>query len=271
MPLAISLPSKRRLAVPPRFLVIAFFSCIPLITGCRSKDAGESGWFAREADGETLAARALEGQTADERRRNVIALAESDDAGADWAIKTFDSIARTDVDATVRCAAIGGLGKSADHRSVSTLVKITEAIDADGSDVKKAAPVVRWDAIRLLAVIVDRHTYQEPQRPDIVRCMMERAGTDADRNVRLTAIDTLAYFAEPQIPGCLVECLDADDFAIRNAAEKSLIALTGATNQHDADAWRTWLAAHPDPFAGAGKSPPELENRKTAEKPWWPW
>lgn len=218
-----------------------------------------------------LAARALEGQTADERRQNVIALAESDDAGADWAIKTFDSIARTDVDATVRCAAIGGLAQSADQRSVSTLIRITEAAEADGPAVKKAAPVVRWDAIRLLARIVDRHSYEEPQRPEIVRCLMERAKSDTDRNVRLVAIDTLAYFAEPQIPGCLVECLETDDFAIRNAAEKSLIALTGATNQHDADAWRTWLAAHPDPFAEAGKQPPELANRKTAERTWWPW
>lgn len=257
--------------MPPRSLVVAVFVVIPLISGCRSKTTGESGWFAREADGETLAARALEGHTADERRRNVIALAESDDADADWAIKTFDSIARTDVDATVRSAAIVGLSKSADSRSVSTLIKIIEATDADGAEVKRAAPVVRWDAIRLLARIVDRHTYEESQRPGIVRCLLERAKLDADRNVRLTAIDTLAYFAEQPIPGSLVECLESDDFAVRNAAEKSLIALTGATNQHDADAWRSWLAAHPDPFAEAGRSPPELENRKTAERSWWPW
>lgn len=249
------------------FMMTAFI--VP-IAGCQS-DGGERRWYQRKPGGEQLAARALEGHTADERRQNVIALAESRDAGADWAIKTFDSIARTDVDATVRSAAIGGLAQSADSRSVPTLIKITEAIDADGADVKKAAPVVRWDAIRLLARIVDRHTYEESQRPEIVRCMMDRAAGDGDRNVRMTAIDTLAYFAEPQIPGRLVECLEVDDFAVRNAAENSLIALTGATNQHDADAWRTWLAAHPDPFAEAGRSPPDLENRKTAERSWWPW
>lgn len=289
-PLAISLPSKQRLAAPPGsarldhsrshcsqsrgtraplLVLITIASFLPS-AGCRS-GGGERRWFERKPGGEELAARALEGRTADERRRNVIDLAESKDAQADWAVKTFDSIARTDVDATVRCAAIGGLSKSADQRSVTSLIKITEAIDGDGPDVKRAAPVVRWDAIRLLARIVDRHTYEELQRPDIVRCLIERAKSDVDRNVRLTAIDTLAYFAEQPIPSCLVECLDSDDFAIRNAAEKSLIALTGATHQHDADAWRTWLASHPDPFAEAGKSPPELQNRKTAERSWWPW
>lgn len=242
-----------------------------LSVGCRSREAGESGWFASKASGEQLAARALEGKTPDERRQAVIGLSNSRDADADWAIKTFDAIARTDVDATVRSASIIGLGRSADSRSVPTLIKIVEAVDADGTNVKKAAPVVRWDAMRLLARIVDRHTYEESQRPEIVRCLMDRARNEPDRNVRLTAIDTLAYFAESQIPPCLVECLESEDFAVRNAAEKSLIALTGATNQHDPDAWRGWLASHPDPFADAGKSPPELESRKSEGRSLWPW
>jgi len=249
---------------------MGFVAMLAASSGCGSGKSDRR-WFDRNPSGEQLAAQALEGKTAHERRESVIALAESRDAGADWAIKTFDAIARTDVDATVRSAAITGLGSSADSRSVPTLIKVIDAVEADGSDVKKAAPVVRWDAIRLLARIVDRHTYEESQRPAIVQCLIERAKSEPDRNVRLCAIDTLAYFAERPIPECLVECLEVDDFAVRNAAEKSLIALTGATNQHDADAWRTWLAAHPDPFADAGKTPPGLGEEKSASRSWWPW
>ena len=255
-------------AIP--FAVACLFAALAPSLACNS-DNNDQRWFAKRESGSDAVDLALEGKTADERRRGTAALADSRDAGADWALKAFDAIARTDVDAMVRVAAIRGLSRTADARCIPTLVKLLDSADAEANDVRKAPPVVRWDAAKLLLQVVDRYHYEEAQRPEIVRCLLDRAAKEADRNVRMTCIDTLAYFAENRIPPVLVDCLEAEDFAVRHAAERSLITLTGATHNHDADAWRSWLAAHPDPFAEAGKTPPEIAQQKPAKKALWPW
>ena len=101
----------------------------------------------------------------------------------------------------------------------------------------------------------------------IVQTLLDRLGKDPDRNVKLSVIETLAHFPQRPVAGALIDAMDSDDYAIKHAAERSLVALTGTTHDHDAAAWRQWLAATDDPFKDAGKlSPDSLEPRK---KRWW--
>jgi HEAT repeat protein len=211
---------------------------------------------------------ALEGKTPDERRKGVNGLADCGDGTSDWAVKAFDSIARSDPDAMVRCAAIRALQPTCGAQTVPTLLKLMAGDSSSTEDVRQAPAVVRWEAAKVLLLLVDGFRYDEAQRAELVAGLLDRLKNDADRNVRLTVTDTLAYFAQQPIPEALINAMETDDFAQQHAAEQSLIALTGTTHHHDADAWRTWLAEHPDPFEKAGQTPPELQQ---AEKSWWQW
>jgi len=212
---------------------------------------------------------ALDGKTADERRSGVNGLADSDVGTTDWARKAFDSIARTDTNPMVRCAALRGLARSPRSDDVPTLVKIIRSQETKFDDVRPAPAVVRWSAAKNLLAIIDRYLYAESQRKEIVDCLLERLSKDDDRNVRLVVIDALAYFAEAPIPPALVAAMRVDDYSVQHACEKSLISLTGMSHDHDPDAWSAWLASTPDPFSAAGRL--AVQEPPPAKDPLWPW
>lgn len=236
---------------------------------CSANASRPGNWFKVGKSTDENLTLALDGRTADERRRGVNGLASGRDATSDDVLKVFDVIARTDTDAMVRVAALRGLRRSADARSVPTAVAILHSADTQTGKVRPAPQAVRWEAAKLLLDITHEYTYQETQRDEIVNTLMERLRADPDRNVRITAIETLAYFAQRPIPSALIDAMDTDDFAVQHAAEQALIALTGVAHYHDADAWRAWLAETPDPFERAGQAPPDLAQSRN--KSWWSW
>src|SRR5262245_5993589 len=62
-------------------------------------------WFSRTSSRQLLET-ALNDQRPDERRKAVNEMAARSDASADWAVKAFDTIARTDKDPMVRVEAV---------------------------------------------------------------------------------------------------------------------------------------------------------------------
>ena len=213
---------------------------------------------------------ALEAPGADDRRKGVVGLSDSRDGQADWAMKVYDTVARTDRDTMVRCAAVRAMAPGAGAAQIPTMIKLLGSTTQRSADCRAASAALRWEAAKLLLQIVRNYSYDESQRPQIVSALLDRLARDSDRNVRLTAIETLAYFAERPIPDALVDAMEGDDFAIQHAAEESLIALTGQTHHHDTKAWRKWLAEAQDPFANAGQRP---ETAKVKSSAWgeWPW
>lgn len=246
--------------------VLAHWAVVFLSCGCSS-----TSWtlFKRRPSSQTCLDLALEGETADERRRGVNGLASGSDATSEWVVKVFDTVARTDTAPMVRSAALRGLSLSASAGSVPTAIRILNSTKMRYRDVRPAPAVVRQEAARLLLEIVDRYAYDELQRSKIVDVLLDRLRNDPDRAVRLTSIDTLAYFAQRPIPSVLIGVMESDDFAVRHAAEQALIALTGVTRHHDPDAWRAWLADQDDPFEHAGETPAELA--RDGGHHWWPW
>lgn len=214
---------------------------------------------------------ALEAPNADDRRRGVDGLARSADGSSEWALKVYDTIARTDKDTMVRCAAVKAMGPGASFEQVPTLLNVMSSQQPRSADVRAAAGPLRWEAAKVLLAIVIQSRYQASQRGDIIRTLVDRATKDGDRNVRLTVIDSLAYFADPTVPPALIEVLHEDDYAIQSAAERSLIALTGVTHHQDPKAWRAWLDSTQDPFEKAGQTP-EGAQAKNEKSPWrWKW
>jgi hypothetical protein len=254
--------------IPRGALVLGLAAAICL-GGCSS--AKHRDWSLRRKSSKYWLELALEARQPDERRAGVNGLANSREATTDWAIKVFDTIARTDTDVMVRCAAVRALSASAGADSVPTLLKLLESGRGRVPGVRRAPGPVRWEAAKLLLTIVDSQSYDETQRQQIVDTLLERLAWDDDRNVRLTAIDALAYFAQRPIPTALIGVMEEDDFTAKHAAEEALIALTGKTHHHDPIAWREWLGATDDPFAGAGTAPPDLLQVKRAPRWEWPW
>ncbi len=193
---------------------------------------------------------ALEAENADERRRAVDALADSRAGTSDWAVRAFETIARTDGDAMVRTAALRGLRRSAGPQTVPLLVKLLRQGDAP-PDVRAAPAPVRWEATRLLCELCASGCVTSEQADAVVELLLHRATLDTDRNVRLCAIRALASFRQRRVVATLIGVLRERDFALQSAAEHSLGVLTGRTHDFDADAWSDWLNASGDPFAGS--------------------
>ncbi len=241
---------------------------MPALPACTS--GGSNGWFSRPKSSSEWLDLALDAEHPDDRRRGIIGLAKSRDGAADWAMTVYDTVARTDHDAMVRCAALQAMAKSAGDPQVPTALGILNSTTQKEPTIRPAPGSVRWEAAKLLLRIVDRYAYAESRRQQIVDTLLQRLAGDPDRNVRLTVIDALAYFAQEPVPDALVEVLEEDDFALKNAAESALISLTGTTQHHDPIAWRQWLAETPDPFVNAGQAPAEV-TADSRSKWQWPW
>ncbi len=237
--------------------------------GCSKTRDGQWFNFERGKTSEQYLDMALESSRPDDRRRGVVGLADGPDATSDWAVKVFDTIARTDRDPMVRTAALRALSKSPASERVPTALALLASALADGEGVRRAPPPVRWAAARLLHLVVRDFAFREVQREEIVGTLIERLPAEQDRKVRLSMIETLGYFPERRVLVALVDALEDEDFAIQHAAEMSLVGLTGVTHDHYPEAWRKWLAETSEPFARAGEIPPELRVQRS--KPMWDW
>jgi hypothetical protein len=256
-------------ARPLRFSAFAVaVAAMVCFAGCSSSRHGA--WFKKPKTSQDWLDMALEAQTADERREGVIGLSQTRDGTSDWAMKVYDTVARTDTDPMVRCAAIRAMAAWAGSPQVATALKILRSASTSIPDVRPAPGPVRWEAAKLLLAIAREGGYEESQQEEIVKTLLDRLARDQDRLVRLTVVDALGFFPQNPVPASLVDVIETeDDFALQHAAEKSLITLTGTTHHHDAEAWRKWLAETPNPFEHGGEIPDELatQNKKSA----WQW
>ncbi len=252
------LPMRQKTRLRPHnstiFVLGAFILCAalpPALSGCSRP---RHGWGSKSA--QFWLDLALEGETPDDRRDGINGLSRSSDGDAEWAVKVYDTVARTDTDAMVRCAALNAMSDRADGTMVSTVLKILKSREARFEDVRPASGPVRWEAAKLLLDIVHGMMYEPDMRDEIVSTLLECLAKDRDRNVRLTAIDALGYFAQEPVPTALIDVMESEeDYAMQHAAELSLMALTGKTFHHNAKAWRRWLNSVDDPFAHMGEIP----------------
>jgi HEAT repeat protein len=238
-----------------------------VIAGCSHNRTGgwtEGGRFKSSKDYLKMA---LEAQCADDRREGVVGLAAGRDAASDWAVKVFDTIARTDTDAMVRCEAVKALRASAGPQHVPTLLKLLSSAGGGVEGVRPAPGRVRWEAAKLLKLIIETQGIEDSQRDETVHVLLDNVAKDDDRNVRLAAIEALAHLPQRPVVVALIDALETEDYAIKHTAERSLVVLTGATNNCDAEAWRKWLAGKENPCQDAGTVSPQIIEVK--KKAWW--
>ncbi len=267
----IHMPRRLRRSAGATFLAVVIGGLLfPLAEGCNSHRSNNWVLIPRKKSTSEFADMALESKDADTRRRGVEGLAASPDASLDWAVKVFDTIARTDSDPMVRSAALRALEKTAGAEQLRTAITVlTSNVGKGSKDVRPAPPRVRWSAARLLLAFMDERILDADQRKTTLDVVLQHLKVEDDRTVRLSLIDTLAYFSDQQSVKALIDQLDDEDYAIQHAAELALVSLTGVTHHHDSAAWRQWLNDTPDPFAQAGQIPEEMQANR--EKPKWDW
>lgn len=211
---------------------------------------------------------ALESKLADDRRRGVVGLAKSNDGTTDWAAKVYDTLARTDPDAMVRCASLRALANCDDTPRAETCVRILRSPAQKSELVREAPPTVRWCAAQLALHIVRSGGFHDEEREPLVEALVDRVRNESDANARLAMIEALGYFPERRVLEALIDVLGVENFAIQHTAEYSLASLTGVTHDHDQDAWREWMNKTPDPFESAGHMPEPLARQSESKKRW---
>ncbi len=240
-----------------------------IVSGCSNPRSQRLIEWVRPKTSANYLSMALESAQPDVRRRGVIGLSESNDGQSSWAVKVYDTIARTDTDAMVRRAALRVMKPVVDADRIPTALKLLRSADDKIVDVRPAPPTVRWSAARLLWVAVRAGAFREDQRESILDTLSSRLTVEEDPNTRLAMIETLGYFQTERVLPMLIDAMERDDFAAQHAAENALAVLTGQTYGHDPAAWRAWLGETDEPFAHAGEMPEELVTER--DKPKWDW
>lgn len=237
-------------------------------TGCTDAqlDAGVKSLFNRRSPGQELFV-ALQEDDPDRRRQAVRAIARSDVVAQQWAIKAFETIARTDPDPQVRCAAIRALGRSGDSAAVAPLLMILNWRENSTRVPYPPDDEVRWDATAVLANLAGWQLVAEPDEPEARSTFAHLLQEDENRNVRLEAARGIGCLsADRAALDVLVTGLGDRDFGVVYECERSLIKLTGMTFDYDPQAWTDWLGKTSDPFALAGHTPTTLMPER---RNWW--
>jgi HEAT repeat protein len=236
--------------------------------GCGGQQADQAvkSLFNRKSSGQQMFT-ALQEDDPDQRRKAIWAMAKSDAVAQAWAVKAFQTVARTDPDPQVRCAAIRALGRSGQPGGVETLLMILNWREHAGEVPYPPDDEVRWDATAVLSNLCSWGLVPEEQKAPAKATLLGLLRDDPNRHVRLEAARGLRYFdGDPEILEGLIAALNEQDFGVVYEAEASLVRLTGETFQYDAEAWRAWLGTSEAPFARAGQLPALYQS---APLRWW--
>jgi hypothetical protein len=209
---------------------------------------------------------ALEAPNADDRRDAVASIGESGYVTSADAFGVLDAVARTDASQHVRCVAVSAFSRYQDDRPAATVLAILQATPDKKTEALPPNGDLREAAASVLADLCARGQVSDAQRETARDIFIKSADSDSPRPVRIVALRALGGFLDRRVLAPLVKALREQDFAIADAGERSLIALTGRTHDYDADAWEKWLANTQDPFAHAGE---KVVTTRPAGPSWW--
>lgn len=246
--------------------------CVTLLLG------GVAGCRSAQPSDMTLAVSA---ERADVRREALLRVVRSGRCGEPWAVEGLTAIALLEKDAPTRCVALRGLRRSGDGRVADVCLRILNASSAppDG-DVWPAGDDVRSEAADVLATLAASATLPADRSAEIRVTALRLLTSDTCAAVRIAAARCLAQSRDMDAVRALVAGLRDSNFAVVDACEDSLVALTGHTESAVASAWEKWLAANPDGvFAHAGEVPPTRRppyagawgKMRHDARTWWEW
>lgn len=219
-----------------------------------------------EADCAACLEVALDGDSADARREAVVHLAKTPYLTKDVVLRALATVARNDSSPSVRYAAVRALAQSGAPEAAEPLIQIAASSSISRAETDPRSDDLRWAALDGLDELITLDAVAPVQLHSCRAAAENLVNRHRSRNVRVSAARLLGHFQERSALEALIEALEQRDFGVVYESERSLIHLTGQRFDHDARAWRDWLAATDDPFAGAGQRDDEL----FPEDPgWW--
>lgn len=236
-----------------------WLSCLP---GCPQPIIHQSPWLLTQQDAATYVTEALEDPNGDVRRDALARLAASRFRDTPTTLDACEAIARTDRSDSVRTEAIRLLAESRRPQSAEVLVTLAEGEGPQPS----VGDRVRVEALHGLTFLLRQKAVESDGEEKAAACVIELLGQKRSHDVWVAAARLLGEIPRRDAMEALVTALGHADFGVRMESERSLMRLTGVTHQHDADAWRQWLASVEDPFALRGRMDAAL--RGEDEKPW---
>ena len=196
------------------FVVTAAVVFSAALVGC-----GGSRKFERKAQ-------RLESDNPDVRRESALEMGKtyvSNDARRAELIQRLSVMAQSDDDPLVRSAALTALCEQDRRAAVDLAVRMR----AD------THPMVRWDAVKVMAAYGDAAT---------IPALIEVAEKDDDERVRREAVKALAKYNEPRVVDALLGRLTDRSISVAHAARDSLRQIAGGVDLGmDVEAWRKWL------------------------------
>jgi hypothetical protein len=146
------------------------------------------------------------------------------------------------------------------------LLDLTAVADEAPTVERLPAAEVRYAAMNGLEGPLERGELSAEQLDRCRSACLRLVAKNPSRDVRVAAARLLRHFAERPVADALVGALGQRDFGVVYESDRSLMHLTGQRFNHDAAAWRAWLASAGDPFAERGKLDAEIH---PPGKSWW--
>jgi HEAT repeat protein len=188
-----------------------------------------------------------ERRNADARREAIQELNNPVDLSDKQVIGALADVARTDPNPAVRCTAIRALGNSSQPEAAGALAILSTAVTSSRPTTEWAD--VRADVFGQLVKLAeaghaDDRTLASALDPSVVTVTKDPA-----RDARIAATRLLGFIRDSKAVETLVGILQQRDFGVVYEAERSLQRLTGQSFQHNAEAWKSRLAATPQPLS----------------------
>lgn len=238
------------------------FGALVSANGCAKRRVHKSAWMTTERDAARYLERALQHDSADERRDALVRLSRTRYANHDVSVDTCSTIARTDASPSVRTVAIRLIAESRRSGVAQSLLEILGDGGASGSDDR-----VHVEVLHALYFLQRNEAIPDDRQEAVATTAAGLLRQSASRDVRISAARLLGRCPGPNTLKPLVSALDDSDFGVVYHVEHSLIHLTGVAHDHDAQRWRQWLDETETPFATLGQLDHTL--KPPGRKRWW--
>jgi HEAT repeat protein len=172
---------------------------------------------------------------ADLRREGVLMLGEDQHRDSKAAKEILSIMARGDVDARVRAAAVKALAAiDQNDERLPTVLAITA---------KEDSALVRKESVLILAGRSDESSMD---------LLLDRLDKDDERDIRAEAAHALVNCRSERVLRSLIGHVGDEEFSVAYRCRESLCALTGEDFGYEEQAWRQWLLDTSQPFQNDG-------------------
>ena len=169
----------------------------------------------------------------DKRREAIYMLSDNGFGRREPYTKYYAHMAESDMDPTVRAAALRALNRCRDGKFTAIYV----------SALNDPSPWVRLEAAKALANIPDPKSV-----PGLIKLL---ADTQQTRDIRVAAADGLRAYQTSDVAQALIRVLTDRDFGVAWQARQSLNLMTAQDYAYDQTKWLNFLTQNVKPFVGA--------------------